>query len=307
VPGNIKLVPAPHNQKLRRRLSYIQTVSLKKFDLIHTGAFTHIHYPLSRLAHLRNRNLAHVHSFRVDIDQNSEFPTKRRKKLAHMADITTAVSKHTAKTARHEFGVDPVVIYNGVDTNAFHPNYDSPEILSEHAENSDTFVFVGSLVERKRPFDVLDVAKRMQDISFIVIGGGPLSAELYQRAEEIKNIHFTGRLPKSDLPEIYANAAGLLFPSIREGCPNVVLESMACGTPVVGYNVTSMPELVNQGLTGYLCDTGKVTQLERGVEYVLENRDVLGEAARDYIVDNHRFEKIAREYERVYSNLGSQQ
>jgi glycosyltransferase involved in cell wall biosynthesis len=83
----------------------------------------------------------------------------------------------------------------------------------------------------------------------------------------------------------------------------VVLEAMASGAPVVGYEATSMPELVDHSITGYLCDTGEIDQLVQGVEHVTEHRDRMSRAARDYTLTYHQFNRIAERYSRVYAKL----
>lgn len=296
---HVREVYAPSG--LRRRLALLAT-SLRSHDLLHTGGLGH--YRISQLAHLRNPGLRHVHTFRVDVN-SSTFPTERKRELLELVDAVTAVSEHTAATVEAEYGVSPTVIYNGVDTELFRPDHDRPQLLAAHGAEEPVFVFVGNFVDRKRPADVLEVARRIEDATFLFFGDGPLFDELRPAADALGNVRFLGRVPKSTLPAVYANARGLVFPSIREGCPNVVLEAMASGTPVVGYDATSMPELVTTGRTGFLAEPGDVAGLVEGVRSLLdpERAADLGRAARDYAESNHRFDQRASAYEAVYQTV----
>ncbi|WP_161605880.1 glycosyltransferase family 4 protein [Halococcus thailandensis] len=300
----IETVQMSNTNKLQRILQYGRT-SLKNYDLIHTGGHAPRHIPISKCSRIRNPNIRHIHSFRVDVNPDSNFQTDRRQQLAEMADMTTAVSKHTATTVKQEFGFDPIVIYNGVDTDLFHSNYEKPPLLSRLDKNDPVFMFVGSLDSRKRPSDIIKVARQVPEATFLLIGDGPLYENLIAESRDLENVHLTGRIDKKRLPAIYANATGFLFPTIREGCPNVVLEAMASGLPVVGYETTSMPELVTTGKTGYLASPCDVNQLAEHVRSICENSDVtaMGEQARNYIEENHTFENIAAQYESLYLEL----
>jgi hypothetical protein len=67
----------------------------------------------------RNRDIGHVHSFRVDVDPDGKYDTSTLTELARQADTVTAVSEHTTETVREYIGIDPEVVYNGVDTEWF--------------------------------------------------------------------------------------------------------------------------------------------------------------------------------------------
>ena len=283
-----------------RRLQYVR-LAMGKYNLVHTGG--QAHYNMSRLLHARNRNLRHLHTFRVDV--NSEmFPQDRKRKLLEFADRVSAVSEHTARTVKEVFDVDPVVIYNAVDTGKFRPDYPCPPTLTKLNSERPIFIFVGNFVDRKRPADVVKVAKRVSSAQFLMFGDGPLFPSIAESAQRLDNLTLFGRINKSTLPAIYSNSTGLLFPSVREGCPNVVLEAMASGTPVIGYRATSMPELITDGETGYLSQPTDVEGLVAGIRSLLAtDRENMRQKARTYTVNNHTFEQIADNYLDVYNNM----
>jgi glycosyltransferase involved in cell wall biosynthesis len=311
LPRNVRQITVSRDHRFLRHLKYLSGAP-RRYDLIHTGGRRGMHYHLSRLAHLRNRNLAHVHTFRVDVDFSlgeSGEPLRddyeKRLPVIERADALTAVSEHTAETARQKLGVDPTVIYNGVDTELFNPDYDRPKLFDELSIDSETpvFLFVGSLESRKRPLDVIDIAAHVPEAEFVFIGDGPLMNMVRTTAVNNDRIHIAGRLQKSRLPAIYANATGLVFPSTKEGCPNVVLEAMATGTPVAGYEATSMPELVTTGETGHLSRVGDTEAASDGVKDIIDHAEEWGTAARRYVEANHTFDLLATQYQSVYRSV----
>ncbi|MEA1932075.1 MAG: glycosyltransferase family 4 protein [Euryarchaeota archaeon] len=301
---NVRTIPAAEFYTWAGRLTLARH-AIESYDLLHTGGIPALHYPVALLARLRNPTATHVHTYRIDADPDSDrTPTALRRRLGRRATITTAVSEHTAGTVRSTFGLDPVVIYNAVDTAQFHPDYERPPLLERYGADRPVFVFVGSFERRKHPLDVISVAKQVPEATFLLIGGGGTQDRdelVADRAANVDNAHVVGRVPKDRLPGVYANADGLLFPSTMEGCPNVVLEAFASGTPVVGYNATSMPELVVDGQRGYLADSGDVRGLVDGVRSVIaDSTNRLGDNARGYVHRNHTFETVAQQYADVY-------
>lgn len=287
-----------HPHTFRRRLRVLLGL-LRQYDLIHTGGNPSNQYPMARLSRLRNSDIGHVHTFRIDQSPGVKRKFDKKAYLVEEADAITAVSEHTAKTIEETFGTRPQVIYNGVDPDLFRPGYDRPNLFESLSISAPLFLFVGSLERRKRPGAIIEVAKKVPEVTFLIVGDGSRMDALKRGAEGISNVHLVGRLEKRRLPPIYANTTGLLFPSVKEGCPNVVLEAMASETPVVGFEATSMPELVTDGETGYLVPTDDVDALAERVRTVL-SVDGLGANARRYVRKNHTFDKIAREYRDVY-------
>lgn len=293
------------SSKLGRSLTYAWT-SLRKFDLLHTGGRAPRQYPISRLTTLRNWGLKHVHTLRVDVEPESDVgPFKHKKRLVKMADEVTAVSEHTARTAEEHFGVSPRVIYEGVNPNIFHPEYDRPDLFEDLDIEPPILLFVGSFQKRKNPVDVVRVAENIPDATFLMVGSGKQYDEVNRMAGDIGNLILAGQLAKEELPPIYAHSSAFLFPSEREGCPNVVLEAMAAGLPIIGYKATSMPEIVEHGRTGYLAEPNNTEELSEFVRHTIMDtgRNKIGESARRYVVENHSFEVLAEQYEALYDEL----
>jgi len=277
--------------------------ALGQFDLLHTGGYPKITLPMGLVAQMRNRGLGHVHSFRVDIEPSGDYSTRYKRVLARLADHHVSVSEHTSETVKRHLGIESDVIHNPVDTDLFNPNYEQSKRVDTE-DGVKSILFVGALSQRKRPSDVLSVAKQVDDAKFFIIGDGPQQKTIERQADKIQNVECLGRLPKVELPQLYSTADLLLFPSVREGCPNVVMEAMASETPVCGYNTTSMPELITNGETGHLDDIGDVESLANWISSTsLNELEQAGKIAREEMIDNHHPSVIAAQYNSIYEEL----
>ncbi|MGF1725431.1 glycosyltransferase family 4 protein [Photobacterium nomapromontoriensis] len=114
--------------------------------------------------------------------------------------------------------------------------------------SGEKYAFVGRLSEEKGPHIMLDIARKLPDIQFHIYGDGPLSAQLQQQASV--NVTFHGAQP--DMSKIWPEIGLLIMPSLFEGLPMAALESMSRGIPVVATHVGALPDLINNGVNGWL-------------------------------------------------------
>jgi glycosyltransferase involved in cell wall biosynthesis len=119
--------------------------------------------------------------------------------------------------------------------------------------------FLGRLVEQKNPLALLDVlaALRGEGYRLVVIGDGPLADEMRRRAATLAltdQVEFVGSLPRAQALERLRAVDVLLMPSLWEGMPLAALEAMAIGVPIVASPVGGLPEIVEDGRSGFLID-----------------------------------------------------
>ena len=94
--------------------------------------------------------------------------------------------------------------------------------------------------------------------------GGENAAQIEPECRRVgiaDHVEFMGWVDEADMPGIYASADILLLPSYNEGLPYVVIEAMAAGLPVISTPVGAIPEVVEDGVNGYLIDPGDVAAL----------------------------------------------
>jgi glycosyltransferase involved in cell wall biosynthesis len=147
---------------------------------------------------------------------------------------------------------------------------------------------VGSLLPVKRWDRLLAAAlalkQRRLDFLVQIVGDGPLRGSLKNQVELLRIadcVEFVGH--SDNVPALLADATLLVHPSDSEGCPNVVMEAMACGRPVVATDVGDVPLLVQDGKTGFVVSRGDTTMLVERLASLIVNRDLcrqMGEAGR---------------------------
>jgi glycosyltransferase involved in cell wall biosynthesis len=201
-----------------------------------------------------------------------------QKRLAEF-DHVIAVSNDLKSKIVSEFGVHSSrisVIPNGVDTEKF-SRMDKCEARRRCglAEGNRYLLTVSRLSNEKGLENLLRAfgGIRCTDSTLVIIGDGPLEAKLIALSTELgirKRVKFMGVLGHADICAWY-NAADLFcLPSLWEGCPNVVIEALACGTPVVASQVGGIPDLVPSPDYGSLVPPGDVAALTVALEKALD-------------------------------------
>ena len=146
------------------------------------------------------------------------------------------------------------VLRNGVDLQIFRP-VDRDTARRRHGFTRTTLLSVGNLVPLKGHDLAIRALRLLPEMDFVIIGDGPERAALGTLARESgvgDRVRFAGALAQEDLRQYYGAADALVQASSREGWANVLLESMACGTPVVASNVGGTPEVVASPEAGVL-------------------------------------------------------
>ena len=197
-------------------------------------------------------------------------------------------------------------IPNVVDTARFCP-------ATRTAHNSTTVLGVGRLGPEKR-FDVfLEVLARARrssphSVRGVIVGDGPFRSRLERKALELAlgpgALEFRGAV--ADMPAIYENADLLLLTSDHEGTPNVILEAMASGLPVVATRVGDVPELVLDHHTGLLCEPANIEQLAQAVTEFVQNGDLrkrAGAEARRRVEASYSIASLPGALAKLYSRL----
>jgi len=161
------------------------------------------------------------------------------------------------------------VLRNGVDLELFRP-MDRDKARSKLNLSRRTIGSVGWLIERKGHHHVIRALRKLRDTDLLIVGEGPERAALERLAASEgvgDRVRFLGLVEQKHLPQIYNAIDALVLASSREGWANVLLEAMACGTPVVASAVWGTPEVVESADAGLLMNTldwqGVAEALER--------------------------------------------
>jgi teichuronic acid biosynthesis glycosyltransferase TuaC len=150
------------------------------------------------------------------------------------------------------------VLRNGVDLALFRP-YEHEAARRALGFMRPTLLAVGNLVALKRHELMIEALAQLPEVELVIVGEGPERAAIERLTRERRvgdRVQLLGRLPQDRLPLIYSAADLLLLTSSHEGWPNVLLESMACGTPVVVSDIGGIADIVGAPEAGrILADT----------------------------------------------------
>jgi teichuronic acid biosynthesis glycosyltransferase TuaC len=198
----------------------------------------------------------------TDLNLISRYALPRRmiQWTARQADASIGVSRGLMQVLR-DLDIDSGrlhVMRNGVDLLRFHPLPRAQARSELGLVGSPLLLAVGNLIELKGHHLVIDALESLRTrypaARLVVVGQGPERLNLEQRARErgvADRVTFAGAIPNEDLVRWYSAADVLVLASQREGWPNVLLEAMACGTPVVATAVGAAGEIV-EGHVGLL-------------------------------------------------------
>jgi len=239
------------------------------------------------------------------------------------ADHIIAVSEQSRRDVIEAYGVPPdkiTVIYEAADP-CFRPQ--PPEVIaavrSRYGLPERYLLFVGTIEPRKNLGRILVAFERLAaagltDALVIVGKRGWLYDDFFARLESSPAkdaVIFPGFVPDADLPAVYAGAQALAFPSEFEGFGLPVLEAMACGTPVVCSNTSSLPEVTGDPSAGskeaaaLLIDPLDVAALTDALARVVQDKALRDQMAGRGLAQAARFswERAARETVAVYARL----
>jgi glycosyltransferase involved in cell wall biosynthesis len=194
----------------------------------------------------------------TDINLIPEYDRPRRLILeaAERAGAVITVCQ-ALKDRMVELGADGkkiTVLRNGVDLQAFRVK-DREAARAKLGVKGFVLASVGLLIERKGHHLVIEALKDIPDAILLIAGSGPDRQSLENLASRqgvSERVRFLGNLDRESLCDLYNSADALVLASSREGWANVLLEAMACGTPVIGSNVWGTPEVIARPEAGLL-------------------------------------------------------
>jgi teichuronic acid biosynthesis glycosyltransferase TuaC len=204
---------------------------------------------------------------------------------ARNSSAIIAVSRALA-TRISELNIHPPileVIPNGVDLEKFQPR-DKQQSRSRYRISGKVIASVGHLIDDKGHHLLVEALAKLADVQLLIVGEGPRRTQLQHLARKLgvaDRVHFTGLVAHDDMPYLYSAADMLVLASTREGMPNVILESMACGTRVVATDVGGIGEVLRSDEAGVLLADRSVDGLLQGIAR-LEAMPVTAQSTRDY-------------------------
>lgn len=250
------LTPHTLYRAMRKRLVALLKAG-HRFDLVDAHYFYPDGVAAVRLA--REFNLPVTVTARgTDLSLIPQFPGPRKMILEAAANASAMITVCQAlKDTLVEMGVAPdrvTVLRNGVDLELFRP-VDRQAARKALGLTRRTLASVGLLIDRKGHHHIIRALKQLPETDLLIAGDGPDRRALERLAQEegvSDRVRFLGSVDQNRLREIYNAVDALVLASSREGWANVLLEAMACGTPVVASAVWGTPEVVARPEAGVL-------------------------------------------------------
>jgi len=228
------------------------------------------------------------------------------------SDGVTAVSRFLKEATINVIGAkkDIEVIYNFVNCDKYKrsANQDLKNYFAPNREK--ILIHVSNFRAVKRPTDVVDIFVRVQEkmpAVLLMVGDGPerSNAEWSARHQGVeRNVHFMGK--QDNVEELIGISDLLLLPSENESFGLVALEAMACEVPVVASRVGGLPEVLTDGIEGFLIEPGNIARMaERSISILADEsyHEEMGKRAREKAHANFCSTKIIASYETYYQKV----
>ncbi len=194
------------------------------------------------------------------------------------ASAATTCVAAALRTALVEIGASPgkvCVVEHGVDLDLFRPPVDREAVRAKLGFDGPTVISVGHLIDRKGHDFAIRAIATLSDVRLVIAGDGPRDADLRALVEKLgvsDRVRFLGHVDQHELPDLYGAADVTASCSDREGIANVLLESLACGTPLVATPVWGSPEVVRVPEAGVLVADRSDVAIADGIARVLADR-----------------------------------
>ncbi|MBU2709916.1 glycosyltransferase family 4 protein [Zooshikella harenae] len=241
----------------------------------------------------------------ISLIPNYTLPRYQIVRAANQASQLVSVAK-PLKRRMEEMGITTPIhlLQNGVDLALFKPAADRERLRQALGLNGLTLLSVGNTIELKGHHLVIEALTKLPEAQLVVIGEGSERIKYQQLAEQLgvaDRVAFTGNIQQGDLVQYYNAADVLVLASRREGCPNVVLEAMACGTPVIATAVGAVPDLIEPHVSGYLLPERSVKSIVTMVKQWQQSP--LGREQVRKHTEQFGWETIIQSLEQVFLNV----
>jgi 1,2-diacylglycerol 3-alpha-glucosyltransferase len=233
----------------------------------------------------------------------------------NQTELVTAQSRAAVQLVRAQ-GLRPPVfsVSCGIDLHRFHPDAKTDRAACRARHGLDPkrtiFLFVGRVDGEKRVDLLLRAMARLHrdDIQLAVAGQGAAAHEFQELAKSLKlgeRARFTGYIPNEELHVLLNSVDIFTMPSAAELLSIASLEAMACGRPLLVANAVALPELVTQGVNGYLFKPGDAADAAHYMELLADHPEqwpAMGRASLERAQD-HSLERTIDRYEGYYREV----
>ncbi|SFL85441.1 N-acetyl-alpha-D-glucosaminyl L-malate synthase BshA [Gracilibacillus orientalis] len=229
------------------------------------------------------------------------------------SDAVTAVSESLVKQTKEMLRIErPIhVVYNFVNEQEYQPD-DKEELKQKFGIEKDekVLIHISNFRKVKRLEDVIRTfaaVYKETPARLLLIGDGPEYGPIYDLVRELQLeqvVHFLGK--QKNIPSLLSIADIKLLLSEKESFGLVLLEAMACGVPCIGSNVGGIPEVIEDGATGYIEELGDIDAFAaRTLELINDTNkwQIFSDKAKERVLQHFSSDKIKQQYENLYTEV----
>ncbi|MBT2701533.1 N-acetyl-alpha-D-glucosaminyl L-malate synthase BshA [Bacillus sp. ISL-40] len=229
------------------------------------------------------------------------------------SDVVTAVSKALVDQTYELINPDKQIetVYNFIDDRIYKKS-DARALKSEFEikEDEKVIIHVSNFRPVKRVQDVVKSFAKIASVmpaKLLLVGDGPEMTIICKLVREFgleDQVIFLGK--QESLEELYSISDLMLLLSEKESFGLVALEAMACGVPCVGTNVGGVPEVINHGMNGFICEVGDIDDISNKSLAILVDQDLYQQFSKQSVETaktKFKADQIVEQYEQIYFNL----
>lgn len=230
------------------------------------------------------------------------------------SDGVTAVSEYLRRATCQTFGLCDIRVIPNFINETLYTRRPNEALRARLAPNSEKIIMhVSNFRPLKRVPDCVEIFARVRqkvDARLVMVGDGPERAQaewLAHRLGVAEFVHFAGKQPQ--IADCLSLADLFLLPSEMESFGLAALEAMACEVPVVASRVSGLPEVVEDGVTGYLIEAGDLDAMAEAAIRLLQDENLhqeMSQRARAVAIERFSSQKIVPMYEAFYQEVLAQ-
>jgi Glycosyltransferase len=261
--------------------------------------YNRIQSPLTRWA----QSFSRYHRYILDAEKQMFLHPSLRKVICNSRMVRDEIAQ------RFGLSLDKLaVIYNGVDTHHFHPDVRQRSLRGSLGipDDAPVLAYVGSGFSRKGVATALKAIQPHQHVWLLIAGRDKHQKKFQKLAESIgvaARVKFLG--PVADVREVYGSADALVLPTLYDPFPNVCVEALACGLPLLTSHGCGAAEWITEGQNGWVRDALDVMGYQQAIANWLEGRNqgIDYAAAARATAEPYTLDRMARELQELYREL----
>ena len=190
-------------------------------------------------------------------------------------------------------------------------NFNKFLIIQKYQYRPNIIGYIGRLSIEKGVLNFVQAIPRISEIypeyQFQIFGNGPQSKEISQYIFDHglqHKVQLTGWIDHDEVPKILNNLKLFVLPSFSEGLPNIMLESMACGTPVVATAIGAIPDFIEDGKTGFILKNNSAECIQEGIVRAIESgsKESISTNGRNMVESHFTFERELEMFKKIFES-----